>query len=287
MKLMLTQRWMTLPLLAACSLPVFADEEKLGLAILDSRPVGLQTTAAQVAPALSENLELKVNLPDVLKIPEDAIQWHIASVAGVQVQVVQGRTHALKLPAATYAVTLTIGKFRVSKLVDVREQHKITPYFRAELGRMEILANQQVDWRVRDRSGKGLSFTVQAANGLEEIVPAGAYDVNTLIREMPQSQRIQVQAGQTVNTVINIPVGQVSLIAVEENRPLFKPVEWNVFRLEKGLRHHVGSYHFHSQGITIPPGYYEVVATHEATVRSRQFWVKENTTNKVVLAMDQ
>ena len=232
------------------------------------------------------NLILSAIFPENLSVPDATIHWHISDMQGVQVQMLQGKDQSLSLAAGTYQVKLAVGRFESSKSVLLQERVVTKPYFKANIAHLAVLANHTVDWSIHNLKQTANTFEIHETQQLEEYIPAGFYEVTPTHSGVARRQVVELVAGASKHLNINIPMVQVSLIAIENNQPLFKPVEWEVFRLEKGERHHVGTYYQHSQGITVSAGYYEVVAKHNTIVRSRQFWVKENTNNKVILAMD-
>lgn len=244
-----------------------------------SRPTLAQATA-------TENLILKVQLAESLDLPKQAIYWQISDAQGVSVQQIYGQEQSLKLDEGVYQIKLSIGQFTTQKQLTIQAGIVSRPYFKAEIGRLVVTANHAADWAINSLNHANTRFAVKATQYLEAWVPAGFYEITPTYSGVVRRQVVNVLAGDFSTVNIDIPVVQVSLIAVENNQPFFKPVEWTVFRLEQGERQHVGNYYQHSQGITVPTGFYEVVATHDSIVRSRQFWVKENTTNKIILAMD-
>ncbi len=254
----------------------------LNLSILDPRFSSLnELTAAE-----QSNLLLQAQLPDGVELPLTAIKWRIDNSKGVPVRQLQGQEQAVQLDAGTYKVQLSIGQFTSTKLLSIKADVLSKPYFKANIGHLVIEANHSADWLITSLSTANPSFAVKASQEVDTWVPSGFYEVTPAHSGVTRRQVVNVLAGEVNTLTIDIPLVEVNLIAVENNQPLFKPVEWAVFRLEKGERHYIGSYYQHSQGITVPAGYYEVVATHASTVRSRQFWVKENTSNKIILAMD-
>lgn len=256
------------------------------LSLVDLRLSDQPASEVALSPEeLTNNLVLKAHFSEALEVPESLIQWKVTDAQGVPVQQLHGQTKELKLTEGHYQITLTIGQFTLTKAVVLKTGVITTPYFKADIGRLEVEANHPADWAINGLSHV-TSFESKATQQLVEFVPVGFYEVTPTHSGVMRRQVVNVLAGEASTIHIDIPVVLVNLIAVENNQPFFKPVEWSVFRLEKGERQHVGSYYQHAQGITVPAGYYEVVATHASTVRSRQFWVKENTTNKVVLAMD-
>lgn len=258
------------------------------LSILDTRsnPQSITTTTIFSETTTANNLILKAHLTESLDVPNEIIDWQVKDAQGVQVQHLHGQEQSLRLTEGSYQVQLTIGRFTATKQLVIKAGVVSTPYFKANIGRLVVTANHAADWLITSLSDAGICVEIKATQQLEEWVSAGFYEITPTHSGVARRQVVNVLAGDISTVNIDIPVVQVSLIAVENNQPFFKPVEWSVFRLEQGERQHVGNYYHHSQGITVPTGYYEVIATHDSTVRSRQFWVKENTTNKVVLAMD-
>lgn len=257
------------------------------LTIIDTRSHS-ETTAISSRAGLevSNNVILKAYTPESLELPDVDIKWQITTLQGIQVQEVAGQNQVLQLAEGNYQIRLNIGQFSATKQLVVKTGILSTPYFKADIGRLAIKANHMANWEITGLSPTETKFVIKDSQQLVTWVAAGFYEVTPTHSGVTRRQVVNVLAGDVSSVTIDIPVVQVNLIAVENNQPFFKPVEWSVFRLEKGKRLHIGSYYQHSQGITVPAGYYEVVATHDSIVRSRQFWVKENTTNKIVLAMD-
>lgn len=244
------------------------------------------TTPTLSKTAADDNLILEVQLAESLEVPVQAVHWQISDAQGVPVQQVYGQARSLKLKDGHYHIKLSIGQFTLHKELAIQAGIVSRPYFKAELGRLAVTANHAADWTIKSLNPANLNFTVKTTQYLEAWVPAGFYEITPSYSGVARRQVVNILAGNLSTVNIDIPVVQVSLIAVENNQPLFKPVAWRVFRLEQGERQHIGNYYQHSQGITVPTGFYEVIATHDSTVRSRQFWVKENTNNKIILAMD-
>lgn len=260
--------------------------EKTSLSLVDVRANLIQDTTPPSSDLSTNQLILRAQLPENLELPAEAIDWRVFDGQGVQVQHIQGQEQSLELLAGYYQVQLKIGQFTVTKPLSLKAGVISTPYFKANIGRLAVEANHVADWSIKSLSQTEINFEFQATQQVDTWVAAGFYEVTPTHSGVTRRQVVNVLAGEISTVNIDIPMVEVSLIAVENNQPLFKPVEWAVFRLEKGERQYLGSYYQHSQGITVPVGYYEVVATHDSTVRSRQFWVKENTSNKIVLAMD-
>lgn len=277
---------LSLGILSSYTLAAPQASNQVALAILDKR-IDLEPTNTSLSNLNTEhNLILKVQLPESLGLAASDINWQILDPQGVQVQQIQGQEQSLNLAEGKYQIKLSIGQFTVTKQLAVKTDIISKPYFKADIGRLAIKANLAADWKISGLNDTETSFALKDTQQSVTWLPAGFYEVTPTHSGAKRRQVVNILVGDTSSVTIDIPVVQVNLIAVENNQPFFKPVEWSVFRLEKGERQYIGSYYQHSQGITVPTGYYEVVATHETTVRSRQFWVKENTTNKIVLAMD-
>ncbi len=236
----------------------------------------------QVVPS-PHSLELQVNLPKGLKVKDHEIVWKIFSTQHDLLRQFQGNNHQVSLPAGSYQIQLQVGRFQQNKWVLLKGGWKVTPYFHADVGRLEALSSQPARWKL---SSKKHRFELGLRRYIAELVPAGAYILEASVNQFPVQKRIFVNAGQQLNTSLAIPVARINLVAVQDNNPLFQQVQWQIFRLEGNKKQFVGSYQRHSRTIIVPPGRYEVVARHADKVRSRQFWVQTNTNNKIVLAMD-
>ena len=229
------------------------------------------------------NLKLSVYLPKNILVINKNIKWSIYKNNKL-IKELKGKQHVLKLPTALYHIQLKIGQYHIQKPVQVTSGLSIQPYFPAKIGRLKLSTNHKVDWVVRDSESR--TFTQTGSTSLDEIVPVGFYNVQLRFHNLPQYQRIHVRNGQQTTRQVEVPVGEVKLIALKDDQPLFYHMQWNIFRLHSGKRHHIDSYYLHSKRITLPPGLYEAVAIFQGKQQARQFWVQKNTHNKVVLAMD-
>lgn len=261
---------------------------KTTLSILDPRSHSSNGNgvSAFISTVSKENLFLQAQVPESVDLPTQTIKWRIYDEKGGLVRQLQGQDQLVQLASGHYQVQLSIGQFITTKLLSVNAEVLSKPYFKANIGHLVLEANHTADWSINSLSHTHLRFDVQASEQVDMWAPSGFYEIASTHSGVTRRQVVNVLEGEMNTLNMNLPLVEVNLIAVENNQPLLKPVEWAVFRLEKGERHYVGSYYQHSQGITIPAGYYEVVATHASTVRSRQFLVKENTSNRIVLAMD-
>lgn len=261
---------------------------RVTLNILDSRSLSHSSNGVSAfTPNVSkENLLLQAQVPESVDLPKQVIEWRVYDEKGRLVRQLQGQDQLVRLATGHYQVQLSIGQFIATKLLAVKAEVLSKPYFKANIGHLVLEANHITDWSINSLSHTHIRFDVQASEQVDMWAPSGAYEISSTQSGVMRRQVVNVLEGEMNTLNMNLPLVKVNLIAVENNQPLLKPVEWAVFRLEKGERYYVGRYYQHSQGITIPAGYYEVVATHAATVRSRQFLVKENTSNRVILAMD-
>ncbi|MGB1008136.1 MAG: hypothetical protein ACPGVP_00340 [Thiolinea sp.] len=229
------------------------------------------------------NLTLQVNTPDSLDIPDRRIVWTITQNSRLY-QKITGNGHRLNLPAGAYQVNLKIGRYTGSRDIVVRQGASIQPYFGVNLAKIRLRSNQTMDWKFTGLNSN--NFVISQRMQLDEFVPADTYVIKAVLRNMPLQKKVRLQPGQQTQVEMNIPVGKVRLIATKDDRPLFSPMSWQVYRLEKNRRQQVGQYHLHAQSISMPPGHYEAVARFRGTVRKRQFWVQRNTNNKIILGMD-
>lgn len=229
------------------------------------------------------NLTLQVNTPDSLDIPGSRIVWTITQNSRLY-QKITGNGHRLNLPAGAYQVNLKIGRYTDSRDIVVRQGALIQPYFGGNLAKIRLRSNQTMDWKFTGLNSN--NFVISQRMQVDEFVPADTYVIKAVLRNMPLQKKVRLQSGQQTQVEMNIPVGKVRLIATKDDRPLFSPMSWQVYRLEKNQRQQVGQYHLHAQSISMPPGHYEAVARFRGTVRKRQFWVQRNTNNKIILGMD-
>lgn len=273
-----------------CLLPMFSfsatqwhqpELSPLDLAVLN-KPLVQNNLSVKDTPIPDYNLELAVQLSPSLEISAQDIQWKVER-AGVSVREVVGAYHQLQLPDGLYDIVLRIGKYREHHPVQLSANKRIKPYFRAQLGRLDVNATHPVTWQVSSAQG---AFTNKTSRALHEIVAVGTYTVSVNLAQVLKQRRLVVQSGQTTTAKIDVPIGRLNLVATQANMPLFKPMQWEVYRLEKDKRRYYSTYHMHSQTVVIPPGEYEVVASHEGRTQKRQFHVRENTNNRVVLALD-
>ena len=249
------------------------------------KSVLLSTLNRPVSASVSGyNLGLFVHLPVNFRIADNRIHWQIRREGDRFTRSLNGQQPQLNLPPGNYQIQLSIGRFLMQKPVRIDSNSLVVSSFSAAIGYLRLSANEKVEWLIQGPSGK--SFRLGNRSQVNEIVPAGFYRVKAMIRQVPQFRRVQVHSGELTEKHVHIPVGEVNLTATLDNQPLFEPMEWQIYRLESGKRRLIGNFHQHIQGITIPPGRYEAVARHEQTVRSRQFWVQQNTSNQVILALD-
>lgn len=237
------------------------------------------------ASGFVKNLALSAHLPQNLNIPDNMIHWEISPLNRPgRTRLVNGHWQNLRLPQGHYAVRLRIGEYQRTRHVHVREHEPLRLPFYATVGRIQLRANEQVDWRVYLPDGNVL--TIPRTLSADPVVETGVYRVEASINDSHYQEMIRVNQGQLVTANMTIPVGRVNLIAVRNNAPLFQPMHWRIFRLDGAGKREVANYHRHARGIVMPAGRYEAVATFRQTTRSREFWVQKDTNNEVVLAMD-
>lgn len=230
-----------------------------------------------------ENLQLEVNLSKKLLITDSDIKWQIRQ-AGKAMLDLTGNHHSVKLPDGLYQVRLQIGRYETKKQVTVHTGQQIRPYFQANIGRIQMSADHQVDWEITNPDS--VVYQLSNKQSVNELLPAGRYQVKAILPSLAQQQVIDVQPGKYITQHLAVPLGKVNLIAIRNNQPLLQAMKWEVFRLEKNGRHKIGEYHLHAKSITVPPGRYEAVARHQDQTSKRRFWVQKETTNKVVLVME-
>lgn len=238
---------------------------------------------SKVASANGKSLQLGINLSKELLITDSDIKWQIQQ-SGKTIRKLKGNHHLVKLPDGLYKVRLQIGKYQAEKSVTLQTGQKIQPYFQTNLGRIQVNADHPVNWEI---TGPDNSLhQVTNKHSIDEVLPAGKYQVKIILPALSQQQVVDVKSGQYVTQHLTVPLGKVNLMAIRDNQPLLQAMEWEVFRLEKNSRHKVGEYFRHFNSINVPPGQYEAIARHQDQTSKRRFWVQKETTNKVVLVME-
>lgn len=234
---------------------------------------------------LIKNLSLSAHLPQQLQVSDHMIRWEVTPLNRPgQTRHISGHWQSLRLPQGNYAVRLNIGEYQRTRHVNVTRQETRRLPFYVNIGRLQLRANEQVNWRVYLPNGKVLNIPRTAS--AEPIMETGVYRVEASINDSHYHEMVRVDQGETVTARMSIPVGRVNLIAVRNNAPLFQPMHWRIYRLDSDGKREVASYHRHARGIVMPAGRYEAVATFKHTTRSREFWVQKDTNNEVVLTMD-
>ena len=231
----------------------------------------------------NKNLRLQANITNTLQIPNQSILWTISQHDKVVTRL-RGNSQGVDLPAVEYTVKLSVGKYSRVRQVSIQHDQQIQPYFSPELARLQLRSNQNVDWLITSSDSR--SYRINGKSRLNELLPAGNYTVHALFRDLTLNKNILIKTGQQLKAVLNIPVGKVRLMATKESQPLFKTVVWDVYRLTKDERKLVGKYRLHNRSISMPPGHYEAVASYRNNSGRRQFRVREDSTNNVVLALD-
>ncbi|MEZ5536481.1 MAG: hypothetical protein R3F02_12745 [Thiolinea sp.] len=240
-----------------------------------SKPIPFQNS--------EKNLQLLVILPDGLNVSDSQIFWQVKG-AGQKSRKLRGNHHSLDLDDGLYKIQLRIGRYKAEKRVLVQKQQQLQPYFRANIGHLQVQADHPVQWQVDGPDN--IRFETSARYAIDEIVPAGEYRVKTVLPGVVQLRNISVKSGEQQVQRLSVPMGTVNLMVIRDNQPLLQAMEWEVFRLNKGKRHSIGKYYLHANSIRIPPGKYEAVVNHRNKTGKRRFWVQESTTNKVILEMD-
>ena len=229
-----------------------------------------------------KNLRLQADIPAALQVADQQIHWSISQRDRI-ISKLHGGLRDIHLPVGSYTIQLTVGNYSNEKKVSIQPDQQIQPHFNIALSALQLHSNQAVDWLI---SGADRSYSVNAKSRLNALLPAGNYTVRALFHDFILHKKIQVKAGQQVRVALNIPIGNVRLIATRDSQPLFKTVAWDVYRLTQGKRKLVGKYHLHSRSISMPPGHYEAVARHKNNSGRRQFRVREGSTNDVILALN-
>ncbi len=247
------------------------------LSVLSKKVLSKSTSAN------GKSLQLGINLPKKLLITDSDIKWQIQR-SDKTVLELKGRYHSVSLPDGLYKVRLQIGRYQAEKQVMLQAGQKIQPYFQMNIGRLQVSADHPVDWEIK---GPGNTvYRVKNKQSVNEVLPVGRYQIKAVLPALAQQQVVDVLSGQYVAKHLTVPLGKVNLMAIRNNQPLLKAMEWEVFRLEKNSRHKIGEYYLHFKSINVPPGQYEAVARHQDQTSKRRFWVQKETTNKVVLVME-
>ena len=152
-----------------------------------------------------------------------------------------------------------------------------------DLATLQLRSNQAVDWLIIGANNSNYEFN--AKSRLNKRLPAGHYTVRAIFRDIALHKKIHIQAGQSLTTNLDIPLGQVRLIATKDDQPLFKTVIWDVYRVTGEKRKLIGKYNLHSRSISMPPGRYEAIASYKDIKGKRQFQIQEGRTNDVILAL--
>lgn len=230
-----------------------------------------------------QNLQLSVSLPKQLLVNHSDIQWQIRRHKKL-VRELNGNDHSVNLPDGQYTVRLEVGRYQIEKQVAVQQDQQIQPYFQVNIGRLQVRADHPVDWKITGPDKA--TYQVINKRSVNELLPDGEYKIKAVSAALVQQQVVDVLPGKYISHHFSVPLGKVNLMAVRNNQPLLQSMKWEVFRLERNNRRKVGEYHLHTKSISVPPGQYEAVARHQNTTSKRRFWVRKETTNKVVLVME-
>ncbi len=229
-----------------------------------------------------KNLRLRANIANVLQISDHNIRWTISKYDQV-IRQLQGNSQSINLPTGSYVIKLTLGKYNREKQVTIRPGQQIQPYFNTELAALKMHSNQIVDWAI---TGTEHSYRINSRSHFNELLPAGNYTVSAVFGDVALQKEIHIKTGQRLKAFMDVPLGQVRLMATKDSQPLFKAVAWDIYRITGGKRHLVGEYQLHSRSIAVPPGHYEAVASYDGKSGRRQFRVREGGKNNVILALN-
>lgn len=234
------------------------------------------------------NLALSANIPGGLQVNDADVVWHIRSQVNGSSQQLGGRNLQLALPEGSYAVSLHIGAYEESRAVNVAPGSVAAPVFSTQIGRLRVSSNHQADWRVVAVSGTAAGHTLledRGSGSISQILPVGEYDVVAAVNSASQTRRVQVSSGKVSTASIQVPTGQVNLVATLGNSPAMRPMRWTLYRLDGG-RQEIASPRRHSAILVVSPGHYEAVANLDGRERRREFTVLNGSSNNIVLAMD-
>lgn len=230
-----------------------------------------------------KNLKLWAEVADALNIADQHVHWTISQY-GKKIVQLRGNAQTLQLPAGEYTATLKIGSYSREQPLTLQVGQQVSPYFKVELSSLKLRSNHSVSWTITDSNRQ--TYQLDSQRRVNKLLPAGRYTVSISRQGYSVQKSVHIKAGQVLEANIDMPLGKVRLLASKDKQPLFKPVSWAIYRLVDRQRYPVGQYELHSQSIDLPPGQYEAVAKHGDIGGKRQFWVRQNSDNKVVLALD-
>lgn len=230
-----------------------------------------------------KTLRLQVDTPNSLSVGDHHVHWEIRQ-DGKVLERLQGNSQGVDLPAGSYQVQLRVGEYVCEKQITIQDGQQIQPYFDVAFSQLKLRSNEVVDWVITGSDKR--TYRINAKSHLSLLLPADNYKVNISLRDFTVRKELYVAAGELLEAKVEVPLGNVRLIATQDNQPMFKPVVWDIYRLEGKKRRLTGQYRSHSKSIRIPPGYYEAVAYHDNTKSQRQFLVRQNSKNEVVLALE-
>lgn len=243
------------------------------------------SSPAMVAPVAS-TLTLQASTPAGLAVPEHEVTWAVRPLGQGREQRLQGRHQQLALPAGRYEITLRIGAYTESRVMDLKPHGgQAASAFTASIGYLRATSKAPASWEVFALPGKQRVMGSNGGTAISGILPAGDYQVVATIDNARQAQQVQVRAGERSLATLNVPTGKVNLVATLGSVPALRPVSWRVYRLDGG-RHQVAAPQRHSATLVVPPGHYEAIASLNGRERKREFTVMDGTRNDIILAMD-
>lgn len=235
-------------------------------------------------PAVMSDLLLSAPTPAGMRLSDADIVWQIRALQGGEQRRLGGRSLALALPAGSYEITLLVGAYREQAVMEVMPGRQAAPAFAGSFGRLRATGSVEADWQVLTPDGQ-VVMEQHRSKQLNDIVPAGDYEVVATLGNASQTQRVRVGKGAVSVASFNLPTGKVSLVATLGNTVALRPMRWTVYRLDGGRRE-IAAPQRHSAMLVVSPGHYEAVANLDGRERRREFTVISGSSNHVVLAMD-
>lgn len=243
--------------------------------------------ASDEVNTMQQKVALSVDTPSSIYVAPAQVYWEVTASNGRQTPLeLWGKYHTLKLLVGRYNLRLRIGSYKWRDMFTVTTRNQQAVKLKANIGRIEASANTVVDWSVHNLS-TGERIKLGKMKSVSTLVGVGHYRVDAALNDLHRAENISVSRGATVKSKLHLPAGEVKLMATRGGAPLFKPVIWSVYRLENDRRKHkVAEYKRHAQEVMMPPGYYEAELVYRDVTRSRRFWVKHGTSNRVIVAVD-
>jgi len=234
------------------------------------------------------DLLLSANIPGGVFVPDDKVVWQVTAPNGGKRYQLAGNRQQLSLPDGQYDICLLIGAYQEQANIQVLQGQQAVPMFHVKIGNLRAFSGMPVSWDVYELDGGIAARKIvsrASSTQLNEIVPAGEYEMRAALDSSSFRQRVIVPDGGVVDANVNVPVGKVSLVATLNDGPAMRPMSWKVYSLDGG-HHEVAALMRHSVTLEVAPGRYEAVATLGGVERRREFTVNNGSSNEVVLAMD-